>query len=184
MRLLSGPLDKLQRLTTLALALTAALATHGALADTALNRLIPPDRLSCFGRNYDPAHLKRNPKQRITSFRLDFYPAHAEARGSPTERYEFHLFMRARNPDASVRSLGACFTDAGVFECKLECDVGRFGIKAVPPDGLQIMNKGIAFSCGEASIPDVKGAADKDLRLRRLPAGECRSPEQWDAVPD
>lgn len=150
-------------------------------ADAVLDRMIPSDRLSCFSREYDPDHLRRHPRQEVTSFRLDFYPSYAEDRGTERERFDFHVAVAARRPRARFTSLGGCYTDDGIFGCKLECDVGRFKLKGLPPDGLEIAMEGIALAgCGEASR--LEGRADRALRLKRLPDAACRNPAQWDAI--
>lgn len=153
-----------------------ALTASTARGDAALDRVIP-NALACFARDYDAAHLKTQPRQRVTSFRLDFFPSQLE-RGKPRERYDFHAAISARQPNARFLSLGGCFADDGVFECKLECDAGRFGIKPFQ-DGLELTVRSISLDgCGETAN-ELRGAADRVIRLRRLPNSSCKSSEQW-----
>ena len=160
------------------------LAAGAEASEADLKRMIPDDQPSCFGRVFDPAHLRQDPRQRVTSFRLDFRPVHPEERGRPREAFEFHARVTARRPASETAALGSCFTDAGLFECKLECDAGRFDLSGRGPDRLEVTIKWLSLAGCDQVDNALQGPADRVIRLQRLLPRDCEAVEAWAPAAD
>jgi hypothetical protein len=182
----------------LALILALAIAP-GALAQervSPLPRHLPLGQEACFGRVYDAAHLKKHPRQRVTSLHLfrDFTPdpnketVHetreelVKADGDNGIRVTAYVRFRDR-PGLFFNGL-FCMTSGGVNHCGIECDGGGFKLKEAGPS-LLLENEGfvVVGGCGasedeEENADYVKpGADDKLFRLDPLPAAQCRALE-------
>lgn len=151
----------------------------------------------CFGRTYDAAHLRKHPKQRVTSFHLfrDFTPdPNKEVPQETREKViaedgegslEIMAYVRFRDrPGLFFNGLGCNKGINGGVRCGIECDGGGFMLKEAG-DSLLLENQGFVVigGCGasedEADQADyVKpGADDKAFRLDRKPVAECRALE-------
>jgi hypothetical protein len=158
-----------------------------------------PDRLplgadACFGRSYDAAHLKRHPRQRITSLHLlrDFTPDRStEFVPQTVEEMKKHdgqygnvtvsAFVRFRDRPGAYWNMLSCHRSGeGAVRCGVDCDGGSFGLKPLAKgDGLMLENYGFVVVGGCGSDDDEKevfvhpGADDKMFRLDRQPVAAC-----------
>lgn len=158
-----------------------------------------PDHLplgteACFGRSYDDAHLRKHPRQRVTSFHIlrDFSPdTHAESEhqsrdellSSDGENGNIGLaaYVRVRDRKGVYFNHFSCRRDdKGAMRCGIDCDGGSFSAR--PSGGsLLVQNEGfvVVGGCGasdEDSMDPVfisPGADDKVFRLDKQPLAQC-----------
>lgn len=182
-------------LTALALAVgPIALAAAEQPRTSPLPDHLPLRTEACFGRTYDAAHLRKHPKQRVTSFYLlrDFSPD-ASSENEPMSREEtlatdgeynriqLAAYVRVRGRKGVYSNQFSCGRDdKGAMRCGIDCDGGQF--TARPTGGsLLVRNEGfvVVGGCGaseeESENPLVisPGADDKVFRLDPQPLAQC-----------
>jgi hypothetical protein len=158
---------------------------------------LPLGKEACFGRVYDPAHLKAHPKQRVTSFYLlrDFTPDDSKEMPQATREkmiaedgqgggVPVMAYVRFRDrPGLFFNGLN-CRKYESSIRCDIDCDGGGFLLKP-SGDSLLLENEGfvVVGGCGasedeEEQSDNVKpGADDRVFRLDKKPIAECRALE-------
>lgn len=108
---------------------------EGALAD-----ILPPvhDRKVCFTRTYDAAHLRRHPKQKVTSllFRIRYFrhePADEFPQGQ--RNYYFDMAANVKGRGKTLHTSGECMLRKGAIWCGVECDGGAVIIRREAKSG-------------------------------------------------
>lgn len=161
-------------LCAVALAAAAMLVVFPAWAQ------IPPAG-ACFVRDYDAAHLARNPQQGVAGLRLWFYDA---VRGDPAERAVVVEARLADQGQAGAAGLGGrtlrshlrCSEGpAAPAACHVDCDGGWFTLQPRADGGLEIATDhvaiGAADGCG-GSVDLAEGGRRTVYRLAASP-GAC-----------
>ena len=150
-----------------------------------LDALFPKGETVCFARAYDAAHLKRHPRQTVTSVRLmrGFQQVRDDHERAADEVYA-ELIVTYRSSGAR-RFLGgaSCLAqDDGTISCSAgSCDGGSFPLKRESSDvvaiGGEALNSHFTVSGGCGGGPDrslTEGDDDRFFRLTRAPMTACR----------
>lgn len=162
--------------------------------------LFTADQEVCFGRVYDAAHLKANPKQKVASFHvLRALERRREAENwTPDERADAIRSFR-EDGQSSVGAFVTFRDRKGAFynhlvcnketpegmNCMVECDGGSFRLARTGGNAVLLHNNGFVLigGCGE-EVEDGErvhlspGADDKVFRLDSKPVAACRAEEQ------
>lgn len=148
----------------------------------------PPGKkaYACFVRRYDPEHLARHPRQKVSAMKLLMsaeVPSDAK-----TYNYSFRLGVKYRHRPGDFDSSGDCghvvIEDAGDeirFGCGVDCDGGGIGV-ALSKDDRSAIIRLERVRIWQNNKPDeeagdslVAGADDRIFRLDRADARECAS---------
>lgn len=144
----------------------------------------------CFGREYDAAHLKAHPHQRVRSigFNLAYY-AHDPDAYFPKGQRNYYFALRAKIRDGKELSTGGeCVPgkDGKNIRCEVECDGGGVLIRQTAKKGqllIDLQSTGrIRMSDGcddEAGIDLGPGNDDRTFLLSELPADSCPAYDDW-----
>lgn len=141
---------------------------------------------ACFVRRYDPEHLARHPKQKVSAMKL-LMTAEIPP-DENTTNYSFRLGVRYRHRAGDFDSSGGCghviAEDAGHeirFGCGVDCDGGGIVVAMSKDDGSAIIRLE-RVRIWQNNKPDeeaedslVAGADDRIFRLDRVEARECAS---------
>lgn len=171
-------------LTAAAFAQAIAPGEEGPLKD-----ILPPEPGTqiCFARTYDPAHLAKHPKQKVTDikFHLAYY-RHDPDEGYPEgqRNYYFALLAKRRGESQFATAFGECRIWEGRITCGVDCDGGGVNIEKAG-DGLGITFGnywGISLTneCGSGDVaaPALEpGEDDKEFRLTK--SDDCPKYEDW-----
>ena len=190
---------RLWSVTLAAAAIAAASATPSYAQEEGIDRakaeafdvrmfVKPPEKkaYACFVRRYDPDHLARHPKQKVSAMKLL-----VTAEIPPEEKtinYSFRLGVKYRHRSGDFDSSGFCShvvaEDAGNemrFGCGVDCDGGGIGV-ALSKDDKSAIIRLERVRIWQNNKPDeeagdslVAGADDKIFRLDRIDTRECAS---------
>jgi hypothetical protein len=183
--------------TLAAAAIAAATAGHAeedgidkAKADAFDIRMFasPPGKkaYACFVRHYDPDHLARHPKQKVSAMKL-LMTAEIPS-DEKTYNYSFRLGVRYRHRSGDFDSSGDCghvvAEDAGHeirLGCGVDCDGGGIGVALSKDDNSAIVRPD-RITVWQRNKPDddagdalLAGADDKIFRLDRADTSACAS---------
>ncbi len=126
--------------------------------------------LGCFIRNYDQAHLAKQPNQRVTNVRLLIKPA---PRGRPYA-YEFSLQMKIREKNETLSTEGQCDKKGSGLECLVECDGGGINVSPRPGHVMMYLDRIRMATCAvEDGIEISGGKDDRVFRVDRVNAAMC-----------
>jgi hypothetical protein len=137
---------------------------------------------ACFVRNYDAAHLKQHPKQKVSAMKL---LVTAENRpGEPTS-YAYHVGVQLRNKPGNFDGGSSCGhllsedrRDEITFSCDVECGGGGLEI-AMSKDNKSAIVRLEVIAVWNRKHPDGEteslqgGADDRVFRVDRIDAKEC-----------
>jgi hypothetical protein len=159
--------------------------------ETGLDAALPKLEPVCYARFYDAAHLRKHPRQKVSSVRLvrDFptirlersLEAQREAEEGRTAYFRLIVTYRDRGSRRFVGS-GSCRLVEGVMRCSSDsCDGGGFRLRVEDRDTLLIGDAGdgawftTSGGCagGEGRSLN-EGADDRIFRLTRMPVARCR----------
>ena len=141
---------------------------------------------ACFVRRYDPDHLARHPKQKVSAMKLLVSAEIPE--DVKTLNYSFRLGVRYRHRSGDFDSSGFCnhvvAEDAGNemrFGCGVDCEGGGINV-ALSKDDKSAIIRLERIRIWQNNKPDdeaedslVAGADDKIFRLDRTDTRECAS---------
>jgi hypothetical protein len=141
---------------------------------------------ACFVRRYDPDHLARHPKQKVSAMKLLVSTEIPE--DEKTLNYSFRLGVKYRHRSGDFDSSGFCnhvvAEDAGNemrFSCGVDCEGGGIDV-ALSKDDKSAIIRLERIRIWQNNKPDdeaedslVAGADDKIFRLDRTDTGECAS---------
>lgn len=186
-------------IVTLAAAILAASAATGRAEDEGIDKAkadafdvrmfaSPPGKkaYACFVRHYDPDHLARHPRQKVSAMKL-LMTAEIPS-DEKTYNYSFRLGVKYRHRPGDFDSSGDCghvvAEDAGNeirFGCGVDCDGGGIGV-ALSKDDKSAIVRLERVRIWQNNKPDdeaehslVAGDDDKIFRLDRTAANECAS---------
>jgi len=145
---------------------------------------------ACFARRYDPDHLARHPRQKVSAMRLLVtaeIPQDEEIKEKITN-YSFRLGFKYRHRSGDFDSSGSCHhavpDDRGHeinLGCGVDCDGGGIDV-AMSKDDKSAIVRVERVRIWQNSKPDeelsdalVGGADDKVFRLDRVDSSECAS---------
>jgi hypothetical protein len=141
---------------------------------------------ACFVRRYDPDHLARHPKQKVSAMKLLVSAEIPE--DEQTLNYSFRLGVKYRHRSGDFDSSGFCnhvvAEDAGNemrFGCGVDCEGGGINV-ALSKDDKSAIIRLERIRIWQNNKPDdeaedslVAGADDKIFRLDRADTRECAS---------
>lgn len=141
---------------------------------------------ACFVRRYDPDHLARHPKQKVSAIKLLVSAEIPE--DEKTLNYSFRLGVRYRHRPGDFDSSGFCnhvvAEDAGNemrIGCGVDCEGGGINV-ALSKDDKSAIIRLERIRIWQNNKPDdeaedslVAGADDKIFRLDRTDTRECAS---------
>jgi hypothetical protein len=141
---------------------------------------------ACFVRHYDPDHLARHPKQKVSAMKLLVSAEIPE--DEQTLNYSFRLGVKYRHRSGDFDSSGFCnhvvAEDAGNemrFGCGVDCEGGGINVALSKNDKSAIIRLE-RIRIWQNNKPDdeaedslVAGADDKIFRLDRADTRECAS---------
>lgn len=153
----------------------------------ALDRLFPRGEPVCYARRYDTAHLRRHPRQSVTSARLmrGYQQIRGDAARPDGEAVYVELIVTYRDSGAR-RFLGGATCrsgEDGTIICASDsCDGGSFPLR---PDGADAILVGlkrgrshftVSGGCGDGgpSRSLTRGSEDDLFRLVKAPMQACR----------
>jgi len=158
----------------------------------ALSAILPTQagNKACYVRNYDAAHLRAHPQQRITS--MKFLLA-VEAYPEPTKKerpqdlyyYTFAMQVARRGDKKLLHTAGDCMA-YGQINCVVDCDGGSVSLDSMPPANsliVRISEEGVRMfhDCDEEEgILVVPGKDDKVFRLDKTSMDACKALEPKD----
>jgi hypothetical protein len=184
----------------LVLGAAAAHAQAGKTADKvapALRELLAPRHGNqiCFARNYEAAHMRAHPKQKVRRMSLLIEVEHIKE--DNLFRYNFTLRVAMKGRGKMLETSGECGWAYGdkppqspMARCSVECDGGGVDIEQQRGTGNLLVHltdvdeKGqpgrIRMAvCGdddkENSVDLVSGADDRTFRLSKAPASTCEA---------
>ena len=153
--------------------------------------LLPPEPGAriCFAREYDAAHLKAHPDQKVQSiaFRLAYFMHEPDEYYPKGQRnYYFELRTVMRDGGRKIGAAGECVPSpdgTNVF-CGVECDGGGVLIRRASTKGGMLVDLGatgrIRMSEGcDGGIDLEPGADDRVFLLSEVPAGACPAYDDW-----
>ncbi len=148
----------------------------------------PPGKkaYACFVRSYDPEHLARHPRQKVSAMKL-LMTAEIPS-DENTANYSFRLGVEYRHRPGDFDSSGGCghviaehAGDEIRFGCGVDCDGGGIGV-ALSKDDKSAIIRLERVRIWQNNKPDddagdslVAGADDKIFRLDRVETRECAS---------
>ncbi|MDP3548516.1 MAG: hypothetical protein Q8S29_20265 [Phreatobacter sp.] len=128
----------------------------------------------CFARDYDVAHLRRNPRQKVTHFHLVRERVDVADENGP-QRFTVRLGFRLRN-DRDVYATNAVCTPAGdAADCAGEGDTGAFRI-TLAGDALRLAVARLEVEGSRGSSPDLARSDDRVFLLQPGRASACAVP--------
>jgi hypothetical protein len=150
--------------------------------------LFPRGQEACFGRTYDAAHLKVNPKQRVASFFLfkklrpdplsEWDDASADEMRAqdldPKQSLGLDVILRLRDRPGLFLQSFECHGDDKTGHCSIDCDGGSFNMK--PAGGaMMVENEGFEVEGGcDGGLDFVDpGRADRSFRLDAATPAAC-----------
>jgi hypothetical protein len=83
----------------------------------------------CYARQYNAAHLAKNPKQRVGAIELDFQPANPSGVLNTAKGFDLGVGVRRRGSAEWFTNSGFCTAQADRFDCGLEGDGGQFQLR-------------------------------------------------------
>lgn len=182
--------------TLIALALLAiAVPAAAQEKSTPLPEHFPLGVEACFGRNYDAAHLKATPRQRVTAFYLHRSFEPDKALEEPPQSREDRVSADGENGMVNVTGYFRLRDRKGVFtnyfsctkesegngvRCGIDCDGGSFKLRA-SGKSLLAENEGfvVVGGCGADEEESAKpvfikpGTDDKTFRIDPQPPAQC-----------
>ena len=148
----------------------------------------PPGKkaYACFVRRYDPDHLARHPKQKVSAMKLLVLAEIPD--DEKTLNYSFRLGVKYRHRSGDFDSSGYCNhfvpEDSGNeirFGCGVDCEGGGINV-ALSKDDKSAIIRLERIRIWQNNKPDdeaeeslVAGADDKIFRLDRTDTRECES---------
>ncbi len=186
-------------MVTFAIAILAASAATGHAEDEGIDKAKadafnvrmfagPPGNkaYACFVRHYDPDHLARHPRQKVSAMKL-LMTAEIPS-DEKTYNYSFRLGVKFRHRSGDFDSSGDCghvvAEDAGNeirFGCGVDCDGGGINVALLKDDKSAVIRLD-RVTVWQRNKPDddardalFAGADDKIFRLDRTDANECAS---------
>ena len=159
----------------------AALAAGAPIPATAADwsALLPKSGIACFARDYDAAHLARNPAQKVERMRVVVTNSIAAQSGDfPGGWFHLVIAYSARGRAGETWQQASC--DEGpeapgeTIACNATCYGGGPGFRMAPEgrDGLRV-----EFGEDEPRLcrldPALAGPANRVFVLRRLPPEQC-----------
>jgi hypothetical protein len=154
------------------------------------------DEQFCFGRDYDPAHLKSNPKQMVSQIRVGRLTPDKEQDPDAPEKFwwfrvklDVSITLRSTLKTTTIRY--ACYPREGDWDCRRqhesdgpsECRDRSFQLVRGPNDELTLRNNhsGLAITneCEKAQGGQQFGnrpltrSDDRSFRLTRMPIRQC-----------
>jgi hypothetical protein len=160
----------------------------------ALMTILPPQPggKTCYARNYDAAHLRAHPRQRITAMNflltVKAYDPKPADKSAPEDLYYYTFAMSVvrRGDKRLLHTAGDCMSGEEI-SCVVDCDGGSVALDNMPPAGSLIVRlnneNGITMfhDCDEGKGIVVKaGADDKVFHLDKAAAAACSALEDKD----
>jgi hypothetical protein len=147
-----------------------------------------PGQKICFARDYDAAHLKSHPAQKVTNllFELHYHTFEPDQYFPQGQRnYYFTLAAKVRDVKEALYSSGECSPwDTGIF-CGVDCDGGGITLSSQPDGSIrigfdpEIPRLRMTIGCGEDETGQTyeltPGADDKEFRLERVDLSACKT---------
>lgn len=113
-------------------------------ASRPLERELPSRRAACWERDYDAAHLKAHPRQRVASIRLVHLPdAMPPEPGGIYVQFYINLRQRSVATGYDYQLGGFCRPHGKDLRCQPEWEAGSWRIEAGPDGTLDVKNAGI-----------------------------------------
>jgi hypothetical protein len=143
----------------------------------------------CYGRTYEPAHLKSHPAQQITRIVLEVQADRKDGVLPGNGGFDVGLSVWRRGLEDWYGGYGYCKAQAQAFGCSLEGDAGELHLTPLPDGGLKLQTGRLVFEgltdfftiendsfTVESRNGVVRGKSD-DARflLLPLPASVCRA---------
>jgi hypothetical protein len=139
---------------------------------------------ACFVRRYDPRHLARHPRQRVSAMKLL-----VAAERDPESKalvYAFKLAVRFRDRTETFQSGGECGhaadAESGHLGCGVDCDGGGIGLVLAKDDKSIVMKtERVRIWRDEAEddegqdLPQLGGADDRAFKLGRASLDTCKT---------
>lgn len=142
-----------------------------------------PEPGACFVRDYDAAHLARNPQQGVagmTAWVFDQVPGAADSRAMTlaVRLADQGPAVDAGLGGATLRQILPCAVDGpDAGTCFVECDGGTVTLSARADGGLELATAYLAIgeeaACGGGVIDLAEGGARTLYRLAAAPAAAC-----------
>lgn len=149
-----------------------------------LDALFPKGETVCFARTYDAAHLKRHPKQTVTSVRLmrGFQQVRSDHEREADLVYsELIVTYRASGARRFLGGASCRAQEDGTIMCSADsCDGGSFPLKREDADTIAIGGQAqshftVSGGCGGGEDRSLtEGEDDRFFRLKRAPMTACR----------
>lgn len=149
-----------------------------------LDALFPKGETICFARFYDAAHLKRHPKQTVTSVRLTrgFQDVRSDHERDADLVYSDLIVTYRSSGARRFRGGASCRAqDDGTIMCSADsCDGGSFPLKREDADTIAIGGEAqshftVSGGCGGGEDRSLtEGEDDRFFRLKRAPITACR----------
>jgi len=125
----------------------------------------------CFARDYDVAHLRRNPRQKVTHFHL-VRERVAVAEENRRQRFTVRVGFRLRNDRDTYATNAICTTAGDAADCTGEGDTGAFRI-TLSGEGVRLVLERLEAEGGRGGSPDLARSDDRVFLLQPARSSAC-----------
>lgn len=128
----------------------------------------------CFARAYDAAHLRRNPRQKVTHFHMVRERVDVADENGP-QRFTVRVGFRLRNDRDLYATNAICTTAGDAADCTGEGDTGAFRI-TLSGEGVRLVLERLEAEGSRGGSPDLARSDDRVFLLQPVRAGACAAP--------
>jgi hypothetical protein len=160
--------------TLLALALPVATLELTAAAETFETVFATqPDGTACFAREYDRAHLRAHPRQKVASITIDMTLANPAGEPINPNHFELGVGLRPRGKFEWYVGVAICKSESAIFTCYLEGDGGDLKLTPLPDSGLKAETTRIVMEGRDFFEIGAGKSDDRVFMLQRAPHAKC-----------
>lgn len=132
--------------------------------------------VACYVRSYDAAHLRSNPRQRVTFIAVKAPARKQDGNANRSNDFELVIGLRVRNRQDLYAKTAYCKADSRAARCGLESDGGDIRLQASTDGSLRVDTAGGEIRIeGERDFLEVGGRVSDDnvFRLGRARPDAC-----------
>lgn len=128
----------------------------------------------CLARDYDAAHLRRNPRQKVTHFHMMRERVDVADENGP-RRFTVRVGFRLRGVRDFYATNAICTTAGDAADCTGEGDTGAFRI-TLSGEGVRLVLERLEAEGSRGGSPDLARSDDRVFLLQPARAGACAAP--------
>jgi len=130
-----------------------------------------PNSDPCLARDYDVAHLRRNPRQRVTHFHLVRERVDVPDENGP-QRFTVRIGFRLRGDRDLYATHAVCISSGAAADCTGEGDTGAFRL-TLSGGAVRLAVERLEVEGARGSSPDLARSDDRVFLLQPGRAAAC-----------